>query len=68
MKKKENMIPEKNKKCQRPLPEGYKYIYCESCRNDHAKVAKNIGKGALLVGGFAITILTAGKINANDKA
>ncbi len=28
------------KKCHRPLPEGYKYKYCECCRNEQAQNAK----------------------------
>lgn len=61
----------KNKKCQRPLPEGYKHKYCESCRNSRAKHFKDGCKGALgvavMIGGTAITIATKGKINPNKK-
>lgn len=57
----------KNKKCQRPLPEGYKHKYCENCRNEHVKRIKDTGKAALgvvvLVGSTALTIATKGKIN-----
>ena len=35
----------KNKKCQKVLPDGYKYDYCEACRNQHAQKAKNVLKG-----------------------
>lgn len=56
-----------NKKCQRPLPEGYKHKYCENCRNERVNSIKNTGKAvasfAVLVGGTAITIATKGKIN-----
>jgi hypothetical protein len=52
----------KNKKCQRPLPEGYKYKYCENCRNEKVKQIKDTFKAALgvvaLVGGTALTIVT----------
>ncbi len=55
----------KNKKCQRPLPEGYKYKHCENCRNERIKRIKDTGKTALgvlvLVGGTALTIATKGK-------
>ena len=61
----------KNKKCQKPLPEGYKHKYCEACRNQHAQTAKNIGKGALgvlgTVGCVAIAVVTGGKINLKGK-
>ncbi len=61
----------KNKKCQRPLPEGYKYKYCEHCRSERAQQIKRAGKAALgvvvMVGGTALTVLTKGKINPNKK-
>jgi len=57
----------KNKKCQRPLSEGYKHKYCENCRNEYVKRIKNTGKAALsvmvFVGGSVLTIATKGKIN-----
>ena len=57
----------KNKKCQKPLPDGYKHKYCEACRNNQAHTAKNIGKGALAVlvtaGGLIASAITAGRIN-----
>jgi hypothetical protein len=60
----------KNKKCQRPLPEGYKSKYCENCRNGHVKRIKDAGKAvasvagvAVVVGGTALKIITKGKIN-----
>lgn len=37
----------KNKKCQKYLPEGYKYKHCESCRNEHVENLKGKGKIAL---------------------
>ncbi len=41
----------KNKNCRKVLPEGYKYSYCEACRNDRAHATKVIGKiGSALVG------------------
>ena len=61
----------KNKNCQRPLPEGYKYKYCEHCRSERAQQIKRAGKAALgvvvMVGGTAVTVLTKGKINPNKK-
>lgn len=39
----------KNKKCQRPLPEGYKHKYCENCRNEHVKRIKDAAKATLSV-------------------
>ncbi len=56
----------KNKKCQKPLPEGYKYKYCESCRAKQANGVKTAGKKLLavvgVVGTTALTVLTARKI------
>ncbi|MGN1168956.1 MAG: hypothetical protein ACI4RB_02450 [Acutalibacteraceae bacterium] len=61
----------KNKKCQRPLPEGYKHKYCENCRNEQAKKVKDVGKAtlslAVLVGGTLVTVATKGVINLNKK-
>ncbi len=55
----------KNKKCQRPLPEGYKHKYCENCRNEHIKRIKDAGKAvvgvAIFVVGTALTIASKGK-------
>ena len=53
----------KNKKCQRPLPEGYQHKYCESCRNQHVKLLKDAGKAVGAVAVLAIAVLTKGKIN-----
>lgn len=57
----------KNKKCQKVLPAGYKYKYCEACRNKHAETAKNVlkglGAGAATVASVAIVVVTGGKIN-----
>lgn len=52
-----------NKNCQKVLPSGYKYRYCEACRNKQAeKVKKGIGIGAV-VGGAVVALVTRGKIN-----
>ena len=57
----------KNKRCMKPLPEGYKHKYCEACRNQHARGVKSGLKAAAGLAGtaacFAVTIVTAGKIN-----
>ena len=62
----------KNKNCQKILPEGYKYKYCENCRNGRAQTAKNVFKGVcggiLTVGALAIAFVTKGKINPGGKA
>lgn len=62
----------KNKKCQRILPDDYKYKYCENCRNEQTQNVKKLGKGALrvvtVVGGVLITVATRGKINPNSKS
>lgn len=59
-----------NKKCQKPLPPGYKHRYCEACRNQQAqtakKVLKGIGAGAGAVASVAVIVLTSGKINPKD--
>lgn len=54
----------KNKNCQKPLPEAYKYKYCENCRNEYVKQVKNVGKTLLaLVGTTAIAVVTKGRID-----
>lgn len=44
----------KNKKCMKPLPDGYKHKYCESCRNRYIQRGKNILKG---IGSAACTVV-----------
>ena len=55
------------KKCQKPLPEGYKHKYCEACRNQHAQTAKNalkgIGVSAATAASVVLVAITGGKIN-----
>ena len=53
----------KNKKCLKPLPKGYKHKYCEACRNQHAQKVKNGLKAVGTAACFAVTIVTAEKIN-----
>lgn len=57
----------KNKKCLKPLPEGYKHKYCEACRNQQAQKVKSGLKAAAGVAGsvacVAVTIVTAGRVN-----
>ena len=53
----------KNKNCQKPLPEGYKYKYCEKCRNHHVKHFKDAVKAVgAVVASIAIAVVTNGKI------
>ena len=55
------------KKCQKPLPEGYKHKKCESCRNAQVQGVNNGLKAAAGVAGsvasFAVVIVTKGKVN-----
>ena len=57
----------RNKKCMKPLPDGYKHKYCEACRNQQAQLVKNGLKAAASVTGtvacLAVTVTTAMKIN-----
>lgn len=56
------------KKCQKPLPEGYKHKKCESCRNAQVQGVKNGLKAAAgvagAVAGFAVVVVTKGKVNS----
>lgn len=45
----------KNKECQKIMPEGCKYKYCEACRS---KRAENTKKGLEIAGGAILTALT----------
>lgn len=45
----------KNKDCQKILPDGYKYKYCEACRNKQAHTGKNILKG---IAACAVAVIT----------
>ena len=47
------------KKCQKPLPEGYKHKKCESCRNAQVQGVKNGLKAAAGVAGA----VAKGKVN-----
>lgn len=52
----------KNKKCQRPLSDGYKYKYCEYCRITHTeKAKKGLMCAVAFVAASAITIVTKGR-------
>lgn len=47
----------KNKKCQKPLKDGYKHIYCENCRNQQVQKIKDVGKtaaGVIMVLGVSV--------------
>lgn len=52
----------RNKKCMKPLPDGYKHKYCEACRNQQAQLVKNGLKAAASVACLAVTVRTVGKI------
>lgn len=60
----------KNKKCLKPLPEGYKHKYCEACRNQQAQKVKNGFKAAASVAGtlacVVVTVVTAGKVKPKN--
>ena len=55
------------KKCQKPLPEGYKHKKCESCRNAQVQGVKNGLKATAGVAGvvasFAVVTITTAKLN-----
>lgn len=55
------------KKCQKPLPEGYKHKMCESCRNAQVQGVKSGLKAtagvAAAVASFAVFIVTRGRVN-----
>lgn len=61
----------KNKECRRPLPGGYKYRYCENCRNEQVKRIKDTSKKVLsvvvIIGGPVVAAVTKGKINLKKK-
>lgn len=60
----------KNKKCLKPLPEGYKHKYCEACRNQQAQKVKNGFKAAASVAGtvacVVVTVVTARKVKPKN--
>ena len=60
----------KNKKCLKPLPEGYKHKYCEACRNQQAQKVKHGFKAAASVAGtvacVVVTVVTAGKVKPKN--
>lgn len=47
------------KKCQKPLTEGDKYKYCESCRNGQVETAKKVFTGIGATAGTALAIVVA---------
>lgn len=57
----------KNKKCQKLLPEDYKYKYCEHCRNKHADTVKNVIRAAGGVAAFALVVVIGGKFKPKSK-
>ena len=60
----------KNKKCQKVLPDDYKYKYCEACRNQQAQTAKTalkrIGTGVGIATSIAVAVITGEKINPKN--
>ncbi len=48
----------KNKSCQRILPNGYKYDYCERCRNRRSDKIKNARNCVGGLGAIALSVLT----------
>jgi len=58
----------KSKKCQRILPDGYKYKYCEHCRNKRSDTIRNIRNCVGGIGLIALAIVTKGKINPKGKS
>ena len=55
------------KKCQKPLPKGYKHKQCESCRNSQVHGVKKglkVAAGAVgTVASVVLVIATNGKFN-----
>lgn len=58
------------KKCHRPLPDGYKYKKCESCRNHASQKFKT---GLTVAGGIVasaasvvVVIVTKGKVKPKE--
>ena len=56
----------KNKKCQKILPSGYKYEFCEACRNKRAETTKKVAKGTAAAvataGSIALLVITGGTL------
>lgn len=71
MKKKtenENQEIRRCKKCQKPLPENYKFDKCENCRGKMIETVKKtvIGGGSALLG-VGLLIITGGKIGGKKS-
>ena len=58
------------KKCQKPLPEGYKHKYCEACRNQYAQTTKNalkwFGACAATTVSAIMVVITKWKIDPKE--
>lgn len=57
------------KKCNKELPEDYKYKCCEHCRGERVATLKKVGKGALAVVvavGSTLAVI-ASATNKNDN-
>lgn len=71
MKKKteiENQEIRRCKKCQKPLPENYKFDKCENCRGKMIEMVKKtvISGGSALLG-VGLLIITGGKIGGKKS-
>lgn len=51
----------KNEKCQKVLPEGYRYRYCEACRGKYGQAIKRVGEGVLAVAGSVLLVIVGKK-------
>ena len=57
----------KDKKCKKMLPAGYKYGYCEACRNKRAqkakKAIKTVGTSVAALASAAAVVINIDKDN-----
>lgn len=57
----------KDKNCKKVLPAGYKYKYCEACRNKRIDIVRNSLKPVLVLNGAFIVSLIGNKVNSKKK-
>ncbi len=58
------------KDCHKPLPEDYKYKYCEACRNKKVETAKHVIMGVFGVGatiGAGIMLVLKGRSSESNN-
>ncbi len=60
------MMEKQCKKCQKVLPEDYKYKYCEHCRNERNDKFKKIGGTALSLCAVFVAVASGGKFKTKD--